>query len=671
MPEPESEDPKEPENVSPPTPEPGIRQQAENSTLGGGQQAAIGNHNAQTQGDNNWVGNTWNVVLPQRDSGKSVNPRNRVQQALLKQVNTEVTSRLEQSLHNNIYIIQDTDQNPEQIELPWASEIKVGSKPKVHLINTQITAVYDQPEIDGRLLILGEPGVGKTTMLLKLAEEQVNRAKNNSAHPIPVLFSLSSWKNDSQNIKDWLVDQLKNKYGVRKDIGKQLVDNQEIIPLLDGLDELAAERQEQCVRKINEFLHPSNFTNPAIICSRIEEYQRYKALLQLNNSLELCSFTEEQVHQYLQNTDNLELWNNISQDKDLKQLAQTPLLLNIIVLSAQEISIQIWQQFQSSEERLSYLFDAYIKRMFGRAYPGKQPKQENTLRWLGWLAERLMEENKTEFYIEKMQLIWLKKGSEEKRNRLIFGLIFGLISGLIQGLVVGLISGLIFGLISGLISGLIFGLVVGLISGLIKGFNSFEKIKTYETINFAWNLKTFSKVGYFLIRGLIYGVISGLIQGLIFGEIGALISGLISGLVFGLVFGLNVLKGAEVENKIFPNYGIKKNINYMLIFIIILTLLVVPLAYTIFRLNGKGKEILIGFSLGLPTLSGVIVIGKPVIQHLSLRLILWSNGYAPWNYAKFLDYCTNRLFLQRVGGGYRFMHDLLRQHFSESYSQKN
>ncbi len=259
-----------------------------------------------------------------------------------------------------------------------------------------------------------------------------------------------------------------------------------------------------------------------------------------------------------------------------------------------------------------------------------------------------MEENKTEFYIEKMQLIWLKKGSEEKRNRLIFGLIFELIF--------GLISGLIFGLISGLISGLILG--------LIGGFNNFEEIKTYETIDFAWNLKTFLKIG----RNVIYVLISGLIGGLIYDE---LISGLIGGLILGLILGLDALKGAEVENKIFPNYGIKKNINYMLIFIIIVTLLVVPLAYTIFRLNVKNKEILIGFCLGFPTLYGVIIIGRPVMQHLSLRLTFWSNGYAPWNYAKFLDYCTNRLFLQRVGGGYRFMHDLLRQHFANSYKKKN
>ncbi len=73
-----------------------------------------------------------------------------------------------------------------------------------------------------------------------------------------------------------------------------------------------------------------------------------------------------------------------------------------------------------------------------------------------------------------------------------------------------------------------------------------------------------------------------------------------------------------------------------------------------------------GIYFGL--LIGIPRTGIPVIKHFILRVILWSTGYIPWNYAKFLDYCTDRLFLQRVGGGYRFMHDLLRQHFAKSYS---
>jgi hypothetical protein len=34
------------------------------------------------------------------------------------------------------------------------------------------------------------------------------------------------------------------------------------------------------------------------------------------------------------------------------------------------------------------------------------------------------------------------------------------------------------------------------------------------------------------------------------------------------------------------------------------------------------------------------------------------------NYARFLDYCTERLFLQRVGGRYRFIHKMLQDHFA-------
>jgi hypothetical protein len=36
----------------------------------------------------------------------------------------------------------------------------------------------------------------------------------------------------------------------------------------------------------------------------------------------------------------------------------------------------------------------------------------------------------------------------------------------------------------------------------------------------------------------------------------------------------------------------------------------------------------------------------------------------PWNYARFLDYATERLFLQKVGGGYIFVHRMLLEHFA-------
>lgn len=47
-----------------------------------------------------------------------------------------------------------------------------------------------------RLLILGEPGSGKTTELLKLAESLGEVAKQNSEVGIPVIFELSAWRGE-------------------------------------------------------------------------------------------------------------------------------------------------------------------------------------------------------------------------------------------------------------------------------------------------------------------------------------------------------------------------------------------------------------------------------------------------------------------------------------------
>lgn len=57
--------------------------------------------------------------------------------------------------------------------------------------------------------------------------------------------------------------------------------------------------------------------------------------------------------------------------------------------------------------------------------------------------------------------------------------------------------------------------------------------------------------------------------------------------------------------------------------------------------------------------------GLDIIQHYTLRLILIFQGHTPRNYARFLDYAVDRIFLQKVGGGYRFIHRLLLEHFAD------
>jgi hypothetical protein len=66
---------------------------------------------------------------------------------------------------------------------------------------------------------------------------------------------------------------------------------------------------------------------------------------------------------------------------------------------------------------------------------------------------------------------------------------------------------------------------------------------------------------------------------------------------------------------------------------------------------------------------GIVHSGGPTFQHFVLRIVLWCHGYIPWNYAKFLKYVSDRLLLQRVGGGYRFLHEYLRNYFAKMYRQ--
>jgi hypothetical protein len=266
------------------------------------------------------------------------------------------------------------------------------------------------------------------------------------------------------------------------------------------------------------------------------------------------------------------------------------------------------------EELRKQLFDDYIQKMFHRPNRSKveHPYSEvQTKRWLSWLAHRMIQEYQSEFFIENIQQNWL----ENRRDKLIYLLIVVLIVvpsvvpivrlsfGLIDLLVFGESRGLSIGLIALLVFGLSVGLYVGLYVGLIGGFNS-SKIETRTSPNQGiW--KSLQNV---VIDWLFVGLSFGLIFGLIFGLFGVLFGGLSVGLIIGLSVGLSV---------------------------------------------------------GL--IFGMIVTGQDRISPFILRFILYPNGYIPWNYARFLDYATDRLFLQRVGGGYRFMHDLLRQHFAANY----
>ena len=243
--------------------------------------------------------------------------RDRSEAKLLAAVKNEVAGRLAKSLHNRVYIELHKEEDPSQVIQPRAVDVKLGSQPSQRCPEgTNIVDIFDKPEIGGRLLILGAPGSGKTMMLLQLAEELVQRAGANAAYPVPVLLNLSAWKPEFKDIPSWMVADLKLKYGVRQDIAKKWIEEGRILPLLDGLDELMSERQETCVRALNEFL-PAWSGVPLVVCSRREEYQNYEATLGLNGAVILQPLTDGQIEKFLRGAGCEGLWEAVRQDSDV------------------------------------------------------------------------------------------------------------------------------------------------------------------------------------------------------------------------------------------------------------------------------------------------------------------------------------------------------------------
>ena len=138
-------------------------------------------------------------------------------------------------------------------------------------------------EKQGRLLIVGNPGVGKTVLLLKLALELLEKANIEKKEPFPVIFNLASWSNEYEKFDDWLISVLNSGEGLSKDFARELLQEERIIFLLDGLDELArnedekeaAKKRAECLKSLNNYLDRGK---KAVICCRVEEFEQMQAL---------------------------------------------------------------------------------------------------------------------------------------------------------------------------------------------------------------------------------------------------------------------------------------------------------------------------------------------------------------------------------------------------------
>jgi hypothetical protein len=151
---------------------------------------------------------------------------------------------------------------------------------------------------------------------------------------------------------------------------------------------------------------------------------------------------------------------------------------------------------------------------------------------------------------------------------------------------------------------------------------------------------------------------------------------------FGLIFGfllwiiLSWEKQAEIDRTTRPNQGIWNSVKTTIkistvigLFSGIVLWLIKDNTSVLPEVKnsvvfGIANGIMFGYGAALLSSQGS---GLVCFKHLILRLLLWRSGCIPWNYARFLDYANERIFLQKVGGGYIFIHRMLLEHFAQIY----
>ena len=601
--------------------------------------------------------------------------------------------------------------------------------------NKMLIETFGRDDIKGTLLILGAPGSGKTTALLSLAEQLVCGALAQPKTVIPVLFELSTWRDDNQSIHDWLIEQLYDLHGGnrKRKIYEQWLERQILLPLLDGLDELGLERQKKCTDKLNEF---AKKYSQMVVCCRVKEFETVNMKLSnLRGAVCLQPLSDGQIEAYLHSIHRSELWSAMQTNPNLQALLETdpegdPGLLRVPLFV--KLTADVYDPNNPILSRKD-LLEKYIERQLsfdrrerdrrkglkGRKWAYKtveaEPKLQETISSLSWIARQLQANNTVELMIEQMQPSWIESPRLQGNYKLILGLNLGLILGLFGGMSGGLIgwkigAGVVFekpflGLIGGLSGGLAGGLMVGNKMGL--GFSS--EIKPVETFQVQISAEAILKIlreftdgsAHGIVSAWFLGKISGWIVGMIYGLLMWSKGGVILGLFWGLFMGFFVffivmsfwfivasllgglIQGMKQELKIrvLANQGIWNSLQNMWLMTI--------LSFPLFAISAKLSNISLFFesfhpssNIGSVSISSSAAIGLLMavifslnaggglacMQHLSLRIVLWRSGTIPWNFARFLNYCVERRLLLRVGGRYRFLHRELLDHFAQSGS---
>lgn len=157
----------------------------------------------------------------------------------------------------------------------------------------------------GRLIISGVGGAGKTVLALELMLDLLK--SRSDGEPVPVRVTAATWPTGF-SVEEWLVRHLVDTYALRHAAARSLLNAGLVLPVVDGLDEMADNAPEldsrpaALLRALDEF-HDSEGLAPLVLTCRSEQLGALADIgvrLRDSATIEIVGLSAAEAQLYLQ-----------------------------------------------------------------------------------------------------------------------------------------------------------------------------------------------------------------------------------------------------------------------------------------------------------------------------------------------------------------------------------
>jgi NACHT domain len=404
-----------------------------------------------------------------------------------------------------------------------------------------------------RLVVIGEPGAGKTGVLVLLTLGLLERRMPDE--PVPVLLSMASWNPLQEPFLRWLPRHLAREYAVVRRSGRAeaLVADGRVLPILDGLDELPEDRVAGVLAAINRV----GVQQAVVIASRTAEFARAVRegdVLTGAAVIELEPVTPEQAAEYLRVTspqdDRLARWTPVfarlrsGSHEPVSAALSTPMMVSLArtVYAGREMDpgeLTDGGRFPTAGAIEARLLDALVPAQLAarrERSPTGSPRYaaDRAQRWLVVLARDLQQRGTRDLAWWELSMTRLGSIIAAGGVAGVAGLEAGLVLGLLTAIGVGHGAGIVPGVGGGLLAGLSLGGLLAIRYAAAIGFGLDAEQARLEGLQFVADLGGgLVGLGVGLTTGIAVGLRVAFTPGVVVGPIVALVAGAVLGLVLG------------------------------------------------------------------------------------------------------------------------------------------